>query len=120
MKPTRSALQTLRQRIDSTSRNGRGRRRFSAELRREVVAATVAEVSQGIPLRVVAGKLGIGDSLLSRWVAAGGQPPAPRGLRAVEVVDEPRTFTLMGPGGFRVDGLSAEDLATLMLAADAR
>ena len=119
MKPTRSPLQTLRHRIDSTSRNGRGRRRFSAELRREIVAATVAEVGQGIPLRVVAGKLGIGDSLLSRWVAANRQAPS-RGLKAVQVVDEPRTFTLIGPGGFRVDGLSADDLAALMLATDAR
>ena len=114
------AMQTekiLLQNISSTPRNSRGYRRFSSDLRRDMLTYASSERAKGRSLQAVAETLGVGDSLLSRWLKDG-TPASP--LVPVRIASPKRRFVLEGPGGFRVNDLDIDDLVSLVQAADAR
>lgn len=97
------------------ARHGVGRvgRRYPAEMK--ALAVALAEERRGEPLSRVASELGVSELSLQRWV----EQDEPARFRPVEVdLDssrEPgRGLVLVTPRGYRVEGLEAESLASLL------
>lgn len=61
-------LGRLRSRIAATAKDTKGHRRFSAELRAEIVSFARARVAGGETQSSVAAELGIGSRVLWRWL----------------------------------------------------
>lgn len=105
---------------EAARRENAGRRgtakRYSAELHREAVLYAWARREAGESLSSSARALGLPAENLSRWMKESER----RGFRAVTVVPEAGgaegSGILTTPQGFRVEGLSVEELAALLRA----
>jgi transposase-like protein len=114
--------QRLRLELDSTRKNSRGHRRFRDNLRQEVAKYALEEFSQGIAYSQTARSLGVSGNSICLWVNNFRKSECSEGreeMLAVEIAKDEALFTLEGPGGFRVTGVSAKELATIMLAVNA-
>lgn len=97
------------------ARHGAGRvgRRYPADLK--ALAVALAEERRGEPLSHVASELGVSELSLQRWIEQG----EPARFRPVEVeLDSGRVpgrgLVLITPRGYRVEGLQAESLVSLL------
>lgn len=99
---------------DEVSRRGAGGvgKRYPEELR--AVAVAVAKARRDEPLARVAADLGVSAVSLQRWL----EQEAPARFRPVEVAPEPGVeatgVVLITPRGYRVEGLEAESLVSLL------
>jgi hypothetical protein len=100
---------------DAVARSGVGAvgRRYPAELR--ALAVVVAQERREEPLARVASDLGVSAVSLQRWLEQG----EPAGFRSVEIESGPaeargRGLALITPRGYRVEGLEAEVLVSLL------
>lgn len=100
---------------DAVARSGVGGvgRRYPAELR--ALAVAVAQERREEPLARVAADLGVSAVSLQRWLEQG----EPAGFRPVEIEPSPvatlaRGLALITPRGYRVEGLEAGVLVSLL------
>lgn len=100
---------------DAVARSGAGGvgRRSPAELREAAVA--LAQERKEEPLARVAADLGVSTASLQRWLEQG----EPVGFRLVEIESGPgevpaRGLVLITPRGYRVEGLEAGVLVSLL------
>jgi transposase-like protein len=100
---------------DAVARSGAGAvgRRYPAELR--ALAAALARERREEPLARVAADLGVSAVSLQRWLEQG----EPVGFRPVEIEPGPATvpargLALITPRGYRVEGLEAGVLVSLL------
>ena len=75
----------------------------------------------GASLSAVAEELGVASETVRRWSARSAPATAATALVPVEIVaNEPtpttrsRSLTVVAPGGYRVEGLTVEEAATLL------
>ena len=105
-------LAALRRRITRVPMNGRGRRRYSKELRAEIVEMAQAVGKQGLSRRAIANQLGMCTETLAHWLIAAPKPRKRRRSRVVPVSvveDRPTRATsivLETPSGLRIEGVS--------------
>lgn len=90
---------------------------YPPEVRRRVIDAAATAVGGGHTVASVASALGVAASTLNRWL--GEQAAAPTLFRPVRVqgssaASPPQPLTLTSPGGWRVEGLDLDSLATLL------
>ena len=97
---------------------GRGRR-VEEDLRWVAVRFALWNRERGGDLADSAARLGVAGATLDRWLKA--RPPVEPTLRQVVLRDElqpaeiaARGLTLVTPDGFRVEGLDAAELASLL------
>ena len=105
----------LRRRIDATVPGGRGRR-FSRELKSEIVDYVRSARAGGERSATIEREPNISWHTISRWrKAAGGPGPRVR-MVSVGVLEQlaEREFSLVSPTGWRVDGLTAGELRTII------
>lgn len=92
-------------------------KRVSADLKRIAVEYTRQALDRGEDLGAISGRLSVLPVTLERWLA---QAPVEPTLREVVVRDEiaghapSGQVTLVTPEGFRIEGLEAADLPTLL------
>jgi hypothetical protein len=106
----------LRRRIDATVPGGRGRR-FSRELKAEIVEYTRAARADGERAATIETDLNISWPTISRWLKFADDSPSDLvRVVAVGVLERPteREFSLVSPTGWRVDGLTASELRTVI------
>jgi len=103
-----SSDESIRQQIESCGPLRRGRR-FTSEVREEVVAHARAATARGRSRASVAKAVGIRDQTLARWLRAGAFVP-------VEIDAQPTAggIVVTSPSGWRVEGLKLEQLAELL------
>jgi hypothetical protein len=99
---------------------GRGKR-YPAGLQRRIVAWARREIARGQSARELARRLAVHRGTLQVWLD---DAAAASALVPVEVVAEPsaagwtttrpRTVSVSSPSGFRVDGLTLDEAATLL------
>ena len=104
-------LDLLRSRIASLGQSGRGRR-YPADLRDDIVAAVRVARSKGTTAAELEQALGVPWNTMSRWVTAVGMARVivPVHVRPVER----RSPTLVSPTGWRIEGLTLEELRLLL------
>ena len=97
---------------ENRGRTGLGRR-YSRELRLDAVAYWKRKKRGGESLEQVASELGVSNWSLARWVR---ESETAGKLRPVEVEEAVKTneFSLITPGGYRVEGLSEESVVRLL------
>jgi hypothetical protein len=104
----------LKREVGRCPRNERGRRRYGRDLRERVVDVAGRWRAEGKPLAQLARELGLRDSMLSEWVRRSSLSR----VRPVEVVEEPshagHGLVVRLPSGAVVEGLSIEDVASLL------
>lgn len=108
-------LTALKRRIGTTRRDARGYRRYAERLRVEVVEYTLQREDGGDTLASVARELGLTQRTLWGWVRRTRESV----LRPVELIDEvpevePEVRVLALPNGLRIEGLSIDDVITLV------
>ena len=122
-------LEELRRRIDATPVNHRGRRKYTAALRHEVVAYLKAGIAKGRSQTSMAKELSIHQATFADWLEPGRtskSATAKRIVARVEMVPEPgkpmpstnteRDLVLLIRGGHRVEHLTVESLASVLKA----
>jgi len=120
-------LEELRRRIDATPVNHRGRRKYTAALRREVVAYLKAGIAEGRSQMSMSKELSIHQATFADWLEPGRtKRPAKKAvaLARVKVVKEPThrlapsdpALVLVVRGGHRVENLTVETLASVLKA----
>ena len=87
------------------------RNRVPAGLRAEVTAYAQSAQRDGQSYTAVARGLGIKVQTLMRWCRV---PSQPRFSKVLVSRPSNKTLTMHGPGGTRIEGLSVEQIATLM------
>lgn len=94
---------------------GRGKR-YSAALKARVIAIVMELRRDGRSLTEAAAELGLRPHTVQRWCGDGAVGCAR--MRRVELVAErpSRTLAIVSPTGFRVDGITIEEVAALMRA----
>ena len=122
-------LEELRRRIDAIPVNHRGRRKYTASLRHDIVAYLKVGMAKGRSQASMAKELTIHQATLSEWLERGKSKAKksttsnnalarvevatvsapPRGSRSTELI-------LALRGGHRVEGLTVESLADLLKA----
>ena len=105
-------LRDLRRELSALER-GPGKR-YPAALRVRISSWARRELERGRSLRTIADALALHRETLRSWLTDA-TPSAP--LVPVEVVtdrDAARSFTLISPAGFRVEGLALDDAAALL------
>lgn len=102
-------LERVVEEIDTLVDRGPGRR-YPSHVRERVVAVGQALRAEGWSWSDLAGAFGVSDATLKRWFADA--PETVDGFCEISVAD--RTFSLVSPNGWRVDGLTREDLVTLV------
>jgi transposase-like protein len=118
-----AAMAQLRAEIEQHPKNQSGKRRgVPDELKRRAV---VLFGRSGMKAGAFAAAISTSDSAFYRWTQQLGRSPkdsapksTPRGFKKVSLCAEPAVqplpgITLEGPGGMRITGLSAEELARL-------
>jgi len=97
---------------ENRGRTGLGRR-YSRQLRLDAVAYWKRKKRGGESLERVASELGVSNWSLARWVR---ESETVGVLRPVEVEEAVKTneFSLITPGGYRVEGLSEESVVRLL------
>lgn len=96
--------------IDAIVERGPGRR-YPAHVRERVVAVGRSLRDQGWSWVDLADAFGVTDATLKRWFADA-EFDDDTGFQEVAVT--PDGFTLVSPSGWRVEGLSRDDLAALV------
>jgi transposase len=111
--------QDLRRALTARER-GQGRKLPSA-VRAQAAAWADHRRAAGASLSEVAEELGVVSETVRRWTGKLAQETAETALVPVEIVsDEPthnarsRSLTVIAPGGYRVEGLTVEEAATLL------
>lgn len=95
-------------------RAGSGRRlRYSAETKREVIAAATLARAGGLATKSIAHLLGMDAETLRRWLATGSEPARLRPVRVRPEVGA-GALSVISPGGFRVEGLDVASAASLL------
>ena len=93
------------------------RRRYPGRLRRRLVAYARAQAALGESQAMVAAGLGLSQSALSRMVRTYEDAPLDAGFVEISIAPQPAKrapgFTVRGPCGMQVDGLSVDDVAAL-------
>lgn len=101
------------------SRGERGRgKRYSTELRGRVAAWAQGRRQAGAVWVDIAQELGLGLDMVRRWCVSK-KPATGRSLLPVRVVEspaEPARLIVMSPNGFRVEGLTLTEAASLLRA----
>ncbi len=87
--------------------------RYPTELRRRAVTVVSALREQGASWRQVSAAVGLRADTLQRW-CGGGSPAADASLVPVQVVGDRGGVTIVSPRGWRVEGLSLADAASLL------
>ena len=110
-------LRALRRRIERTSRNARGYRRYDEELRVEIVEYVLRRRDDGFCQAEVARELGLTQRTIWGWVRQAQHDV----VRPVEIIDDEPVTTSRGralvlPGGSRIEGLSIDDVLALVRA----
>jgi hypothetical protein len=106
-------LRDLRRELSALER-GRGKR-YPAALRDRISSWARRELERGRSLRTIAGALALHRETLRSWVADAASSSA--ALVPVEVVSEhqvARSFAVVSPTGFRIEGLTLDDVAALV------
>ncbi len=88
--------------------------RYPAELRDGIVVWVHAERRRGRAWQEISARLGLRPTTLQRWC---GRPSPPTRARPVVVRPEalePTRLALVGPAGWRIEGLSLEDARQLL------
>lgn len=102
------------------SRLERGRgRRISAALRERAVAWALSQRQAGASWVGIAQELGLGLDTVRRWCLPQKPTAVSRSLLPVKVVEstaERGTLSLLSPNGFRVEGLTLTEAASLLKA----
>lgn len=102
---------------DDRSRANRRRGPLPTDLRDRLQTRAVAlREEDGLPLDLIAGRLGVSQATAARWLARRSQEA---GFVQVEVVADvpvpaPAAPVLLAPGGYRVEGLDVAGLAELL------
>ena len=123
-------LEELRRRIDATPVNHRGRRKYAAALRGDIVAYLKAGIAEGRSHAAMAKELSIHQATFSEWIEprknrakkSGTKKNALARVKVATVSAHPShtprstELTLALRGGHRVEGLTVESLATLIRA----
>ena len=123
-------LEELRRRIDATPVNHRGRRKYTAALRSDIVAYLKAGIAEGRSQAAMAKELSIHQATFSEWLEprkgrakkSGSKKNAIARVEVATVSEHPSPtphsteLTLALRGGHRVEGLTVEGLATLLRA----
>lgn len=115
-------LDQLRERIEAAPRNVRGRRKFGADLRGDVVAAAERAGTTGAEF---CESIGIDVGVLAKWKQSAKKrqkrqhrrPKMKQPTFLPVAVVEPtpvRTFTVRGASGVEVAGLDLTDVASLL------
>ncbi len=114
----RSEAAVLRRVLAGLER-GRGKR-VPAALKQRVARYARARHAAGVGYRELGEQLGLSPETTRRWCAAADRgrkrASAKRGLVAVELVPGHGRAVLVSPGGYRVEGLDLQQLATLLRA----
>lgn len=87
--------------------------RYPAELRRRAVTVVNALRGEGASWRQVSAAVGLRADTLQRW-CGGGSLTAEASLVPVEVVGDRGGVSILSPKGWRVEGLSLADAASLL------
>lgn len=111
-----SSAVRLRSKLQSAERQGPGRG-WPQSLRTEVVAF-VRSRGPSASLTRVAAELGVPAATLARWMR-NDAPSACADFRPVQLIDgdaydSSSSYTLLGPCGLRVEGLSLDAIAALL------
>ena len=88
---------------------------------RAAIAAYARRVrAHGASLDAVAATIGVSPESIRRWTQVAAGSSRPRGLVPVVLCAEPapadRAMTVTAPGGYRVEGLTLPEVATLLRA----
>lgn len=87
---------------------------FPETLRQRLIRYAVERWKAGVSVRTVAAELGVSGHTLSYWKAqAMGLPEKVRPVKVIEPVAQVKAYSLSGPSGTRVDGVSLDELAEL-------
>ena len=115
-------LEELRSRINNLPHNADGRRRYTAPLKRDLIAYARARQAEGWVQRQIADALGVSKATLCCWVgkrkkraAASAKSKASR-IRPVAVtlaMSRSSSPSLVLASGHRVEGLSFAELITM-------
>ena len=118
-------LEKLRSRIDDVPHNADGRRRYTAPLKRDLIAYARARQAEGWMQRQIANALGVSKATLCCWVgkgekraAASAKSKASR-IKSVVVTSptsRPSSPVLVLASGHRIEGLSVQQLITMVKA----
>jgi transposase-like protein len=106
-------LRDLRRELAARER-GQGKR-YSAALRARISGWARRELERGGSLRAIAEALGLHRETLRSWLAD--VPASEAALVPVEVTAEKasaRSFVVVSPSGFRVEGLALDEVAALL------
>ena len=120
-----AAVLQLRAEFEGLPRSGTGKRRQIPQALKERTASLFAE--SGMSTAAFLAALRLSPSALSKWRAQFGEKSATKrrrgdpvkrvGFRNLEImpnnVQPSRYFTIEGPGGIKITGLTAEELAKL-------
>ena len=106
-------LRRLRARIADTAKDTKGHRRFSAELRADLVRFARARVAGGETQSSVAAELGVGSRVLWGWLQVESAP-----LREVVLEDKSTVVTrgdrrVVLRGGVEIVGLELDELIAI-------
>ena len=112
-------LEDLRLAIDSIDARGRSRR-FSPELKADVIAYVRAARGRGVPTARLEADLNVSWNTLARWTQSRGpvgrHADRPRPIPVVVAGPSRPSISLVSPAGWRVDGLTFEQVAALVTA----
>lgn len=105
----------LREALKRAKRMGPGRP-YPEALRRAALEYQKERENEGVSARRIAAELGVEKGTLSHWSRA--RKPSDGAFRAIEVVAEPVRETsrmvVHGPRGLRIEGLTLEELVSLL------
>jgi hypothetical protein len=111
-------LKAFRQAAEERGLGRRGRR-YPEELRELAVKYWRRAERDGTARGAVANELGVAEQTLSRWEARLPTPSTASEIREVVVIEDdeplfPPTLALVTPSGYRVEGLSLDDVSVLL------
>jgi transposase-like protein len=109
-----SKSEELRRRLESVPKNRAGRRRYSAELKAEVIEHAKARVAEGVSESLVAAELGLTQRTLWGWI----KKTTKRRVRRVRVVEDQRRskIVVVLGCGVRIEGMGHDDVVKLVKA----
>lgn len=90
--------------------------RYPAELRDEIVAWVHAERRRGRAWHELSARLGLRPTTLQRWFERPSESTRARPVVVRAEAAEPTRLALVGPAGWRIEGLSLDDARQLLAA----
>jgi transposase-like protein len=110
-------LESLQSAIATVEPRGRGRR-FPAELKAAVVVYIADARARGVTVAKLEADLGVSWNTMARWSKPRTRrkpgPPKAVPVRVVSAPKPPTAATLVSPTGWRIEGLSLEQLRRLV------